>query len=239
MPESALQRLANSGGSRKRLSAADFDTSPSVTGERSMVATVKATHPFVVREGVPYDLHLPAYQEASTDANTGDEETISLDHSAVEAASVADPVVVYEDGNDVTADISVDYDADEITYTDPGADSTLDIWYISDDQAKIEVRKEAPKNVAATLEERDAGLVNLREQTRDPLDFSFNDPAAGVIPTDWRLVIYVDASYPVKWENPDTGATARNSLVSLPIYLSAAGEVPGLGDLTAGRIREV
>ncbi len=204
-------------GKNRPLTQSDFDLSANETGNRSRVATRKAIRPVVVRENARYDVNIPAYQSYTTDGAAGDTETINLDHNVIDADGVSEDVVVFEGGADATADVTVDYAANTVDLANTDADASVDIWYMTDAQARLEIRKTAPSNYYADLDERDAGMVNLRDQSRDPLTFEFSDPFGGAIPTDWRLEIYIDAPYPVKWSG--TGdAKPRNALISVPIH---------------------
>lgn len=220
--QAVFNAMQETPGDNRTFTKSDFDLSPNDTGSRSLVASHKAIRPLVVREGVSWDAHIPAYQSETTDGTAGNDETVTLDHNLIDADGVADDVVVYQTGTDVTSDVTVDYAANEFTLANTNADAQLDIWYISDEQARLEIRKTAPANFYADLAERDAGMLNLRDQSRDPLTFGFADPFGGAVPTDWKVEVYIDAPYPVRWEGQANGATPRNALVSVPIHRKRA-----------------
>ncbi|WP_336001450.1 hypothetical protein [Halorientalis halophila] len=232
------QAMRQTSGSNKRFTSPDFETSANETGTRSKIAEHKAIRPMVVREGVSWDVHLPAYQAETTDGDDTNDETFALDHDVIDADGVADDVVIYESGTDRTADATVDYENNEVTLPTPAADVAIDIWYMSDAQARLEVRKVAPSNYHADLTERDAGMLNLRDQSRDPLTFNFGDPFGGAIPTDWKLAVYVDAPYKVRWSGQAGGATPRNGLFTFPVHRKDA-EVQGLEAVVKNRLDRV
>lgn len=230
----AMRQMA---GKNTRFTQSDFDLSANETGARSLIASRQAIRPLVVRENQPYDVHIPVYRSYTTDGTAGDTETIALNHNVIDADGVAEDAVVYMSGTDATADATVDYTNNEIDLANTDADANVDIWYISDEQARLEIRKTAPQNYYADLDERDAGMVNLRDQSRDPLTFDFGDEFGGAVPTDWKVQIYVDAPYPVKWEG--TGdAKARNALISLPVHRKNS-ELEPLETVVKGRLDRV
>jgi hypothetical protein len=232
-----LERLNATGGSNDRLTTAGLDKYPNTQGKHTLIAEYKALRPLAIRQGVTYDLHITAHETYETDGNAGDTETVSLSYGLVDADSVPEDVVVFSEGVDVTSDVTADYAANEIDVANTNADETLDIFYVTDEQARVEIRKKAPKNVQGTLEERDAGLINFREQTRDPLEFNFSDQFGGLVPTDWKVQVFIDAPYQIQWsKDRDNGtATNRNALIDLPIFRHAA-EVEGAHQLAKDRI---
>lgn len=227
-----IDNIRQADGANRRLSTGGMTLKANVPGEESVVAKIKPQVPRAIREGVPYDANIPAYEKKTTDANAGDSETFSLSHGLIDADAVADDIVVYEDDGagctDVTADVTADYANDSFDYTDDGTENDLHVFYISDEQAQITFKKVSPKNLPHQLDQRDAGLLNLRDQNRDPLDFTFQRPFEGWIPQDWQFKVLVDAPYQIQWATgTNNEATARNALLSFPTFISSS-EIPGL-----------
>jgi hypothetical protein len=195
----------------QRLSAGDLDPQDNVPGERSLIASYKPDRPIALRER-EYDLHLVAYESFTTDGSADNTETFNLSHDLYDAASVPDDFLLNESGNVVSPD-SVDYANDSFDYTDDGTDNTLHAYYVVADQARVEIQKASPKGSVESIVERDAGLINRREQTRDPLAFGFDHPLEGLIPADWRLEIYVDAPTLASSRSPSkVGSVAEDRL---------------------------
>jgi len=233
--EEVFARLDQVGAANKRLEASDFTQTPNAPGELTKVLSYKADRPLFVRSGVEVDLHFVAHEEFTTNATADDTETFNLSHSVIEADAVGTDLLLYSGTSEVQPD-SVDYSANSFDYTDPGSNSRLHAYYISDVQAQVEVRKSAPKRYFDILDERDAGLANLRDQNRDPLTFDYDDPVTGLVPKDWQIEIYIDAPYTIQWDDADdTGATAANALVSIPIRRSKEN-VTGLEDVVINHI---
>jgi len=211
----------------QRLTVSDFTLSANSQGQLTKIAEYKAERPFSIRQGIPFDLHLVAYESKTTDGTGGNTETFSLSYNLVDAASVATDLLLVDDGTVVEPD-SIDYANDEFDYTDADTGSDLDVFYLAEDQALVQFRQVAPKNITRTISEKDAGLANIREQTKDPLTFDFDDLSEALIPTDWRLEVYLNAPYTHKFENDATGATADNMLLDIPIA-KANEEIDNLG----------
>jgi len=227
--EEVLNRLRSVQTSNQWIRTSDWDQSQNTTGELSKIAEFQADQPIAVRGGVAADVHLVAYEQFTTDGTADNQETFNLSHDIVDAVSVADDFVLYEGGSAVDAG-SVNYANNSFDYTDDGTNNTLHAYYVVGEQALLQFRKTAPKSHWDVLKELDSGIVNLREQTRDPVTFDFRDPFDPVIPTDWRLEVYLDASYPVQWaDDTDSEATADNLMLDVPIRRSAE-EIPGLAD---------
>lgn len=223
-----LKALNQVPSAKQRLSAGDLDLEDNVPNERSLIASYKPDRPIALRE-TEYDLHLVAYEEITTDGTADNTETFNLSHDLHDADAVATDLLLYKGSNLVQPD-SVDYANDSFDFTDSGTASTLHVYYVVADQARVEIQKASPKGTVEQITERDAGLINRREQTRDPLAFDFDHPLEGVIPADWRLEIYVDAPYQITWEDDTDGTTADNALVSFPINRTDQ-EIEGLGSV--------
>jgi len=232
-----VRALAEVPSRPQELSQDDLTLHDNTPGERSLIAEYKARRPFGLRQDAVFDLNLIAYESFSTDGSAGNTETFNLGHDLVDAVAVADDFVLYEGPNEVQPD-SVDYSADSFDYTDDGTNNTLHAFYVSSDQAHVEIEKHAPSNHYAGLDERDAGLVNLRDQGRDPLSFDFGDPLGGVVPTDWRVEVYVNAPYQITWSKEGGDATPRNALITFPIRRSEQ-EIERLEDIVIQRLDEV
>ncbi|MCU4716864.1 hypothetical protein [Halapricum hydrolyticum] len=232
--EEVFARLDRVESANKRLEVSDFDQQANTPGELSKVLSYKAERPLFVRPGVGVDLHFVVHEELTTDGS-GTQQTFNLLNNLIDSAPVGDDFLLYSGASEASAD-SVDYDNDSFTYTDGGSIETLHAYYVSDAQAKVEVRKSAPKRYFDIIDERDAGMANLRDQNRDPITFSYEDPVTGLIPKDWSLEIYIDAPYIVQWDDEDDpGAEAVNALVSIPIRRSREN-VMGLEDVVINHI---
>ncbi|GAA0648749.1 hypothetical protein [Salarchaeum japonicum] len=221
--EKAVRQLQQVPTARNTLSASDFETKDAVAGERTRVATHQFNRPVAVKGGETYNIDLIAHERFTSDGTTGDQEEFTVSHNVFESPSIPVDVVAYEDGSRLSVD-SVDYGADTVSVTPANADSTIDLFYVSADQARLEIRKTAPNGTFETIDEADIGLANRRNQNKTPLRFDFDHPLQGVLPTDWSLDIYVDGPYEVAW-SLDNGASATNQLVSIPIERSER-EIP-------------
>jgi len=227
--QAVLERAGAENWQPGRLTLRDLNTQPTTPDELSLFAEFKAETALEVVEGEPVDLHLTAHETYDDDGNAN-EETVSLSHDLVDAPSVRNDVVVFRDGTAIDP-VSVDYGADEVTIDTNGNNETYDLYYVSGDQARAVLRIKAPRNVHHEPAEKDAGLANMRDQGKDPVTFEWSTALDGLVPTDWRVQVMVEAPYEVEYEN-DTraGAKATNALLSLPI-MKAAGEIEGLGAL--------
>ncbi len=211
---------------------ADFDLSAGVAGSKEMVAEAQVRRPHALVEGVPVDVAIMAYEEFTADGNAGNSETLTLSHDPVDSAATPEPIVVYEDDERLRID-ERDYENDTITVTPANADSTLGVFYASGEQARVAVQKTAPAAKAQeTLWSGDAGLIHLRDTAREPITLEFNSsPLQGVIPTDWRLQVYVDAPYTARFAKDvggdGTDEQATNALLDFQ-YRATKDEIEGL-----------
>lgn len=228
-----MKALADVPRTHHRLSAAagDWSVSGNTSGELTQIASFQAKRPLAVREGVMTDVHIVAYEGfTSPDLSSNSQNTYNLSNDIIDAPAVADSLVLYQGTSPVTAD-SVDYSANSFDYTDDGTGNELHAYYIVGDQALVDIRKVAPKNVHQTMKELDAGFANLRDQGKDAVTFDFDDPLEAVIPTDWTLEVHIDAPYTVQWaDDSDSAATADNLLLDVPIA-RARDKIPGLEDV--------
>ncbi|MGB9987315.1 hypothetical protein [Salarchaeum japonicum] len=221
--QKAVRQLEQVPTAHNTLSASDFETADVVAGERTKVASHQFNRPVAVKDDETYNIDLIAHERRTSDGTTGTQEQFTLSHNLIESPSIPVDVVAFEGGSRLTVD-SVDYDADTVSVTPANANSDIDIFYVSGDQAHLEIRKTAPNGTFETIDESDIGLANRRNQNKTPLRFDFDHPLQGVIPTDWSLDIYVDGPYEVVW-SMDNGASATNQLVSIPIERSER-EIP-------------
>ena len=222
------QALASVPRAKQKLSGSQMDLQANTTGDPSVVAEYQVNRPIGLRNGKPYEVDIPAYESFTSDGTGGDSETFNLNHDLVDAESVPNDVVVYIEGTGYVQPDSVDYANNAVDATDPNTDNPVHIWYMAGDQARIVVRKTSPKGVPEDVDEDDMGLKNLRNQHKDPLRFDFERPYAGVIPTDWKVQIRIDAPYNVSWSEAGGDATPTNARISLPIF-RARDNSPGLG----------
>ncbi|UWG46579.1 VP4/VP17-like Major capsid protein [Halanaeroarchaeum sp. HSR-CO] len=229
--EQVKRALASVPRSPDKLSGKTMALQANETGTDSVVASLKAERPIALRE-VSYDVDLPAYESFTSDGTGGNTETFNLNYDAVDSDTIANDVLVYVTGTGYVEPDAVDYAADTVDVTDPGTDNAVHVWYFSADQATMRVRKVAPSNTWEDVDEDDMGLRNLRDQLADPLEFDFDHPFQGVVPTDWDLEVRIDAPYPISWSEEGGDATPTNARISLPIY-RARDEIPGLGRFIA------
>lgn len=232
-----LQQLEQVPSANQRLSSAqgDWTTSGNTKNELTKVAEFQAQRPLAIREGESADVHFVAYEEFTTDGTASNTETFNLANDIIDADAIADDLVLFEGGSAVSAD-SVDYSANSFDYTDDGTANTLHAYYVVSDQALVDIRKVAPKNVHETVKELDAGFANRRDQREDPVSFDFDHPLQGVVPTDWKVEVHIDAPYAVQWaDDSDSAATADNLLLDVPIR-RARDNIEGLEDVVKATI---
>lgn len=212
------------------LSRRQYDTEANTQDERSVVASFQADRPMVIREDRAVDLAIPAHETFTTDGS-GNEETHAVSYNLYETP-VTEPLVLFSDGDPVNPD-SIDFDADEFTYTDGGAAEELDAYYIPRDPVTIEFRKTAPGG-GSTMREKLKQIPSAIAHTRDTakrdsaLSFSFHG-LGGVIPRKWRLEVVVDAPYPIEFGEDTRGTTATNALLEVP-KLQTEERLRGLKD---------
>lgn len=190
-----LKALRESDAYPTTLRASDFDLSAGVAGARERIATKQMRRPHAVREDVPIMPALLAFESFDADATGGEAETFQLGHSVVESGATDESVVVYSDGARVSPN-SVNYDANTVTVT-VAANATVDVFYCSDEQARVILVKTAPGgNVSETLWSGDIGLLHARDHAKEPVFLDLSASALQpVIPTDWTLDTYVQAPY--------------------------------------------
>lgn len=221
---------------RDTLATGEFTQEDGVPNERTTVAKTQFDRATAVQEG-QYDLDLVAYESFSTNGTAGDTETFALGHDLIDADSVAEDFILYEAGTRATAD-SVDYAANSFTYTDDGTNNTLHVFYVASDQAHVEVRKVAPNGTYEVLDEADVGLINQRNQNKDPLEFEFDHQLQGVLPANWTLEVVVDAPYTVSWGVDTDGdgtdeAEPLNQMIHAPIRRTRQSAPDFIGDVVA------
>lgn len=229
---SVVKKLRETDGQAKSLGRAQFTLTAGTANERSLVASVKADVPFAVREGVAARISFVTAEEFTTDATAGTAETFNLAHDIVKTDN-ATPFVLYDDGAVVQAD-SVDYAANSFTYTDGATGSTLHAFYVARDPGAVTVEKVAPKTGSAISEDlhedTTSGLAD-RNQNKEPVMMDFGHPLESVVPTNWKLNVYVDAPFAVRWDDSPltttNGDTATNAVLNIPIH-QFEQDVPGL-----------
>ncbi|GAB7094085.1 hypothetical protein JCM30237_12370 [Halolamina litorea] len=227
-----LKELREADTYSDHFSRADFDQFAGVAGSNELVAETQVRRPHALAEGVPVDVAIMAYEEFTADGTAGNSETLNLSHDPVESTATAEPIVVYEDDSRLAID-SRDYENDTVTVTPANADSTLGVFYASGEQARVAVQKTAPAAKAQeTLWSGDTGLIHLRDTAREPITLEFgSSPLQAVIPTDWRLQVYVDAPYTARFAKDIGGdgneEVASNSLLGFQ-YRATRDEIEGL-----------
>lgn len=198
--DSIVRDLRNADTHRDQFTRADFELSAGVAGSRELVAEKKVRRPHALEQGSPIDVAVMAYEEYEANGTAGDEETFQLSHDFVDSTATPEAVVAYEDDQRLRID-SRDYDADTVTVTPANADSTVGFYYTSGEQARVTVQKTAPGSQAQeALWSGDIGLIHMRDTAREPISFDFEGSVLQpVIPTDWRLQVYVDAPYTARF----------------------------------------
>ena len=233
--QEVMNALATVPTSNQRIAGSDWTYYSNETGTHTKIADYQANQPIAVREGVPADIHIVAYEEFTNSLGSSDQTTYNLSHNIVDADSVADDLVLYEDNSAVSAD-SVNYSGNSFDYTDSGGGSRLHAYYVVGTQAVLEFRKTAPKSHYETMKEADAAILNRRDQSRDPAEFDFDHNLQGVVPTDWTIEVYLDAAWSFQQvDDQETSATADNLFLDVPIRRSAR-EIQGLSRLVTEAI---
>lgn len=227
-----MERLADARRQPGHITPDEMDKSVNSQGQRSRIGRYRATTAHMLREGRgnPLKIAIPAYQQETTNATADDSETFNLGHSVTDTP-VTQPVVVWLDGEYYGTPDSVDYDADTITVTDSGTDSTVHIYYISDAAASLEIRKAASN--ADTGSQRvytgNLGLVHEAPQIEQPEYLRLNQtPLHNWVGTDMTVDVYLDAPYTVRWTDTNgDGTEPTNALLHVPAMIGQS-EVQGL-----------
>jgi hypothetical protein len=214
-------RVENVHTRRDELTKRAFTRSAGVPNSRETVATVQFDRPHAIRTA-PTDIGLMAYEEKTTDGTADDSEIFSLSHEPVESGVTDTPLVLYEEGVGRVFPDSVDYGANEFTYTSGGTNNTLGVFYASGRQAQVLVQKRAPNGVKETLWTGDLGLLHLRDHAKDPVTINLTDSYwQALVPSDWHLEVVVNAPYTVRWakdvDGDGTDETATNALLNIPV----------------------
>ena len=227
-----INELREADTHRDQFTRAEFELSAGVAGSRELVAEKKVRRPHALEQGSPVDVAIMAYDEFSANATAGDQETFTLPHDLVESTATPESVVAYEGDSRLAID-SRDFENDTVTVTPANADSTVGFYYASGEQARVTVQKTAPGSQAQeALWSGDAGLVHMRDTAREPLTFDFEGSVLQpVIPTDWRLQVYVDAPYTARFAKDIGGdgddEVATNALLDFS-YRATRDSIEGL-----------
>jgi len=232
-----MRRLEEVPSVNQKLSVAggDWSEEANSANEQTSVASYQVERPVAIREGVSADVNIVAYEEFTSGMGDNSQETYNLSHNIADVDAVAEDLVLFQGGTSVTPD-SVDYDANSFDYTDDGSGDELDAFYVVVDQALVDIRKVAPRNVRESMKELDAGFANRRDQREDPLAFRFDEPLEGVVPTDWTIEVQIDAPYDVRWEGANNAASFPTNLrLQIPIR-RARDEIPGLEEAVKATI---
>ena len=235
-----MQDLRDAATTKKRLRRADLTLTNGTSGERSEIASYKATTPLVLREQASIRMVVTTVEEFQTSGN-GNQETFNLSNNIISTSNTVD-LILYSDGNRVYED-SIDYSADSFDYTDSGAQERLHAHYVARNPGTIEIEKEAPGSqgrVSEVVYDNVTSLLHERDQNDEPPSFDFDMPEEKAVPRKWQLKIYADISdYPVEWddssESNSQSTTATNAIVSLPVKV-ASRDVPGLGQVVKRNI---
>jgi len=227
-----VDELRNAATHRDRFTRADFDTSAGVAGSRELVAEKKVQRPHALEQGASVDVAIMAYEEFAANSTAGDQETFNLSHDVVDSSATPESIVAYEGDSRLAID-SQDYTNDTVTVTPANADSTVGFYYASGEQARVTVQKTAPGSQAQeALWSGDVSLAHLRDTAKEPISFDFaGSVLQPVIPTDWRLQVYVDAPYTARFD-ADIGGdgndeVATNALLGFK-YRATRDRIKGL-----------
>jgi hypothetical protein len=141
MASDVINRLKGVQRRPDELAPGDFETSAGQQGSETVVASLQADTALALREGRgnPIRLAVPAYG-SDTLANDGTEQTFDLGHSITET-NVTQDAVVWFGGTYYGTPDAIDYDANTVTVTGDNTDSTVHVFYISDDAATVEIQK--------------------------------------------------------------------------------------------------
>ncbi|MEA5388341.1 hypothetical protein VB779_15715 [Haloarculaceae archaeon H-GB11] len=226
-----MERLQRASRQPGHIAPDDMDTSVNSQGQRSEIGTYRAGTAHMLRRDRPFRVAIPAYESDTTNGTADDTETFGLSHSVVDTPATQS-VVVWLDGTYYGTPDSVDYDADEIDVTDSGTNSTVHIYYISDEPATLELRKSVPSSTtdgSQQVYKSNVGLVHGTRQTEQAeyLDVE-GTPMHPWLGTDMTLTAYIEAPYTVRWtDNDGDGTEPTNALLNVPAFIGQS-EVAGL-----------
>jgi len=209
----------------------EFAFSTGAQGVRTEVASLEAQRLVALRGEKSFDLAPTAIETFTTDGSAGDTETFNFSHSLYDSKATAEAVVLYENGTRVQPD-SVSFANDSFDYTDDGTNNDLTAFYTSDTQAAVEVQKVAPNGVTEGVFSGNIGSIHRREVDKRPLTLDVGlSPLHPVVPTDYRIEVYIDAPYTAAFQYDNGHGTVRatNALLDVPIR-GASGDGPdGVG----------
>lgn len=232
MYEQVKERLRNLDVTPDTLQKAQFEESTTTPGSRSLLATYQADRLLSFDETTPLDLSIVAVETYTTDGNAGDAETFTATHGIEDSNAVPQNLVLY-DGNVRVQPDSVDVAANEFTYTDPDANSTLTAFYTPSAQGLVTIEKVAPNGVSEQLFVGEVGSLHRRDTASNPLYFDFSHEWQPLVPKDFKVNVYVDAPYSaaLTYDATDDGTetVAANALIDLP-FRGASGPVEGVAE---------
>lgn len=226
-----MQALRSADAYPTPLTLKTFALSQGVPNVRERVATKQFNRAHALREDVPIQPAVLAYERFQADATGGEAETFNLSNSLTESGATDEAVAVYADGSRVSP-TSYSVENDTVTVT-AAANATVDVFYACDEQARIIVAKTAPGgNIAETLWSGDVGLLHARDHAKEPVYMDLSASALQpVIPTDWTLDVYVQAPYTAAFaaDVDDDGDDERAGNALLDFGARATqDQVPGL-----------
>lgn len=235
---SVAERLAQTPATPTEITPRTFreegSTEVNATGEESQVAELTLDTPVRLRSGRdnPFSVAIPAFEKLGpTDGSAGDAETFNLSHNVIETPNTQD-VVVYLDGDYYGNPDSVDYANNSIEVTDPDTASDVYVWYITGESATVTLRKAVPNaqtSASARLWTNQLARLHQQDQNEQAEFFSFSPTTwKPYLSSDMKLRLYIDAPYPVRFEDPDGhGNTPTNMLFHIPVE-QAQDQVSGL-----------
>lgn len=223
-----INRLRRETPDRTHITQSEFERDLGEPGYRSEIASYQPERAISIVSGQAFDLSVVATETFTTDGTADNTETFTLGNDLIESRAVAEDLILYDAGQQVEP-ASIDYGADSFDYASPNTNSTLTVYYTAGEQAAISIQKESPSGSTESLWSDDVGMVHRRNQSKDPLTFSFQRPLQPVVPKNFRLKIYVDAPYTATLVGQDANGDgdiepATNALTAVPIA-GAAGEV--------------
>lgn len=237
--EAVLETLRNVQTSPSTIGVSRFRSggtlAANTTGSQSNVAELQVGTPQAIRQGQPFYVGIPAYYTETLPSSDSSNQTIDLSGEGdLIQSPVTDDVVVYFDGERKPGNlVSTDYSNDEITVSHDNSGQELDVFFMAGDAATVEVYKEAPKS-EGNLDERlfhgNLKILHNQDQGDQPPVYQLRQSEVQpVIPTDWKLIVYVDAPYDVNWSVSRSSGTAEpdNAVLGTPVK-TAAHEIEGL-----------
>ena len=229
------ERVGQMDRSRSKVLKSDFSLSEGVSGEESVVAEFQSPQAIALRTDKPMRLAVPAVESYTTDGSTGNQETISLANDLIETPNTEDVVLYDEDQGQYVQPDSIDYDADEVTFTDNGSTNyEVKVAYMASNPGTIKILKQAPQSqgrVEEVIFDDVSELINYTDQDSSPITLDLNQSTLQrVVPEKYSIKVEVDLPYSASFD-------WRNGVLEVPAeYLD--GDTSGLKQAVAQDIIE-